>query len=180
MPQPNVAESIVRTLVLYALAEFQAGHAKTIRVSVQGHAFSVEDDGRGHAIARSVDGAPYLDFIYGHQDYPFGAGTEKPVQLQGLGMSLLNRLCTELAVTVRKPDTLLRMGFRAGRLVSHEVSEVRSEATGNTIAGRTSTDSRPLDAPAVRDWLLAVLAASPTLRLSFNGETLLPSGPGGS
>ena len=75
---------------------------------------------------RTVEGSPYLDFIYTHLDYPFGVGSTKPVQLHGLGMSLLNRLCAELKVSVRKATATLSLRFEAGRLVHNELIEVRT------------------------------------------------------
>jgi DNA gyrase/topoisomerase IV subunit B len=172
----NVMSSAVRALVLYSLAEFQLGHASTIRVTSRGHSFSVEDDGRGHAITRTVDGAPYLKFIYGHLDYPFEAGEAKTIQLQGIGMSLLNSLCTELNVTVRKQDATLRMVFQHGCLLSHEVSDAASEQTGNVVSGEVNTgiESRAVDEQALEGWLRGIVATSPTLHLYFNGQELGP------
>lgn len=60
--------------MLYALLEFQSGHATTIRVTAQGNTFSIADNGRGHPIDKSVDGTSYLKFIYAHFDYPFESG----------------------------------------------------------------------------------------------------------
>lgn len=82
-PEPaDIAACVVRALVLYSLAEFQSGHARTIRVTAKGSSFSVEDDGRGHAICRTVEGSPYLRFVYAHLEYPFEPGQGNPVQLQ--------------------------------------------------------------------------------------------------
>jgi DNA gyrase/topoisomerase IV subunit B len=171
-----ITASAVQTLVLYSLAEHQLGHASTIRVQAIGDSFTVEDDGRGHAIGRTVEGAPYLDFIYCHLDFPYGTGQSKPVQLQGLGMSLLNRLCAELVVTVRRHDATLVQRFVRGRLVGHELIEGRNEVTGNKIAGTVHAaigavafDERPL-----AKWLQRVQETSPSLRLFFNGQLLGP------
>jgi DNA gyrase/topoisomerase IV subunit B len=172
--QTDTTTSIVQTLVLYSLAEHQLGHARTIRVDARGHNFSVEDDGRGHAVNREIEGSPYLSFIYGHLDYPYKERKPKTVQLQGLGMSLLNRLCAELRVTVRKPEVTLRLRFQNGQLESHEVTESGIQSTGNTVAGTVS----PLVAPApfneeeLMHWLLGIQEASPSLLLNFNGQLL--------
>ena len=73
MPDPSdTLAAVVRTLVMYALAEAQAGHARTIQVTTDGAAFSVADDGRGHPLAREVEGTPYLQLVYTHLDHPFG------------------------------------------------------------------------------------------------------------
>ena len=97
--QHGLTADVVRALTLYCLAEFQSGHATTIRITAEGNSFSIADDGRGHAIERAIDGTPYLKFIYTHFDYPFETGQNAPVQLQGIGMSLVNALCSELIVT---------------------------------------------------------------------------------
>lgn len=179
-PNLNLAEAVVRTLVLYALAEAQLGHAKRIRVVASGHSFAVADDGRGHAIGRTVEGTPYLKFIYGHLEYPFDECEDKPVQLQGLGMSLLNRMCTRLDVAVIKPTATLRLRFESGRLVHREFHELESENTGNEVAGSVDTrlNDCPVDEPSLRAWLETIKATRPSLGLSFNGQELLaPSQP---
>ena len=178
-PQADTTTSIVQTLVLYALAEHQLGHAKTIRVSARGQAFSVEDDGRGHAVNRVVEGAPYLDFIYCHLDYPYKSRQAKPVQLQGLGMSLLNRLCADLLVTVRKPGQTLQLQFQNGGLLSHTLTPSANQQTGNTVAGSVHPGlaPTPTNEAALQQWLLGVLQASPLLQVHFNGQPLvLPQG----
>src|ERR1700756_4426501 len=103
-PHPLVAH-VVRALVLYALDEVRSGHATQIRVAADGASFSVSDDGRGHAIYRTIDGTPYLRLVYTHLDYPFEEAQAPPVQLHGIGMSLINALCSEMTVLVRKRDT---------------------------------------------------------------------------
>ena len=168
--------TLLRALVLYSLAEHQLGHATTIRVTANGSAFSVSDDGRGHAIARTVASAPYLKFIYNHFDYPFDSDEAAPVQLQGIGMSLINSLCSELTVVVRKRDATLRLAFRDGQLHEYQVRDVASDAaeTGNTIAGtvRATLGGDGVDCAALERWLRQLLPVHPTLRIVFNGEPL--------
>ena len=137
----DITTSVVQTLVLYSLAEHQLGHSKRIQVTASEHSFSIEDDGRGHAIGRSVEGSPYLDFIYCHLDYPYEERKAKPIQLQGLGMSLLNRLCAELIVSVRKTEATLTLRFQSGRLVSHELNEATNQVTGNKRGGPASPNT---------------------------------------
>lgn len=171
---PHLGEQVLRALVLYALAEAQLGHARHLRVSAEGDRFAVEDDGRGHAIARTVEGAPYLQFIYGHLDYPFGAAQSRPVQLQGLGMSLVNAVCAELTVRVRKPDARLDLAFRGGRLIDHRAAEGGDGTRGNRLAGRIDArfEPRPFDTGALARWLAALAATQAGLALSFNGQPL--------
>ena len=172
----HVCLHAVQALALYSLAEHQLGHATTIRVTANGNSFSVGDDGRGHAIVRTVASAPYLKFIYNHFDYPFGLNEASPVQLQGIGMSLINSLCSELTVEVRKPDAMLRLTFRDGQLRGHEVQDIVTPAgeTGNTISGiiRPELAGDGMDSASLAQWLRQLLPAHPLLRIVFNGETL--------
>jgi DNA gyrase/topoisomerase IV subunit B len=170
----DVTALAVRTLALYSLAEFQSGHASTLRITAEGASFSITDDGRGHAIGRMVAGAPYLQFIYTQLDYPFGATEGGPVQLHGIGMSLLNGLCSELSVTVRKTEGQLRLTYRGGHLLSEEHLDLPSAVTGNTVVGTVNPDLQGTrtDAQRIEQWLLGVLASNPDLKLHFNGKEL--------
>lgn len=180
-PPTDIASSVVQTLVLYSMAEHQLGHARSLHVTMSGHAFGIEDDGRGHAIQRTVEGAPYLDFIYCHLDFPHGEPRARPIQLQGLGMSLLNRLCANLTVTVRKAEATLTLRFEQGRLLSQELTDEANARTGNKLTGSLDPHlAAPAPDPsAFEQWLRAVLSTSPSLQLHFNGRPLAPTaGPG--
>ena len=167
----EIAACVIRGLVLYSLAEFQSGHCKTIRVEAKNDSFSVSDDGRGHAIERTVADSPYLQFIYTHLDSPFTPTKEAPVQLHGIGMSLINVLCSELTVMVRKPGLTFRMFFRNGVLCDQERVEAGSNGTGNTISGIVAPHlSQRIDEQALVRWLHGIKAATPSLKLHFNGR----------
>jgi len=170
----DLTSTAVRSLVLYSLAEFQAGHARRIEVVAQGCRFSVADDGRGHAIQRSLAGTPYLKLIYSQLDYPFDADPAPPVQLQGIGMSLLNSLCSELSVSVRKREGSLNLSFRDGALCGSEWSEAGAQRSGNCIAGCIRAPLQPvaIDIGRLWGWLLQVQRGHPGLQLSLNGQEL--------
>ncbi len=161
-------------MVLYALAEVQTGTAGTIRVTAQGGEFSVSDNGRGHSIDKVVEGTSYLTFIYSHFDYPFDAARNAPVQLQGIGMSLINSLCSELNVTVNKPDAKLELQFRFGVLHTSHRDTTPSGETGITIAGQISAHLQGTDVAIdeLDGWLQGVLAVTPSLTLYFNDRRL--------
>ncbi len=171
---PDLLADVVRALVLYSFAEHQAGHASTIRVSAEGTSFSVADDGRGHSIERLVGQTSYLAFVYTHLDYPFEAGQGDPIQLQGIGMSLINTLCSELSVRVQKPHATLVLSFREGRFVGRELLDLKSEHAGNTVAGVLDLRYQRLgvDTGHLGRWLRTLLAASRGLTLFFNGQKL--------
>lgn len=173
-PLRDLTSTAVRALMLYSLAEFQSGNATTIRVTAEGNSFSIADNGRGHPIDKSVDGTSYLKFIYTHFDYPFQSGRAAPIQLQGIGMSLVNALCSELALMVRKRDATLQLLFRDGQLRESNRMAVLSEETGITVSARINPQLQGggVAAEQLEEWLLGVLAACPSLKLFFNGRQL--------
>ena len=173
-PLPDLTSIAVRALMLYALAEFQSGNATTIRVTAEGHSFSIADNGRGHSIDKTVDGTSYLKFIYTHFDYPFESGRGAPIQLQGIGMSLVNALCSQLTLTVRKRDATLQLLFRDGQLCESSRTAVLSEETGITVSAQINPHLQGggVAAEQLEAWLQGVLAVSPTLSLYFNGRQL--------
>ncbi len=176
-PVSYLTATAVRALMLYSLLEFQSGHATTIRVTAEGNTFSIADNGRGHPIDKSVDGTSYLKFIYTHFDYPFESGRSAPIQLQGIGMSLVNAMCSELTLTVRKPDVTLQVLFRDGQLCESNRTDVGSDETGITVAAQINPrlqGNGVADTKGLEEWLLGVLAVSPTLKLFFNGRQLQP------
>ena len=160
--------------MLYALSEFQSGSARTIRVTAKGTAFSVADDGRGHSIDKTVEGTSYLKFIYQHFDYPFESGGAAPIQLQGIGMSLINAMCSELVMIVGKRDDTLQMWFCQGQPHRNERTAVLSEVTGVTISAEihSQLQSTAVDTVQLEEWLLSLLIPHPTLTLFFNGQQL--------
>ena len=165
--------------MLYFLAEFQSGNASTIRVTAEGASFSISDNGRGHPIDKTVEGTSYLRFIYTHLDYPFESGRNAPVQHQGIGMSLVNALCSELQLTVKKRDAELRLLFRDGQLVESTRTAVASDETGITVSAKIAPHLciKSVASSSIEEWLLGVLATAPSLRLFFNGRQLQPPPP---
>ena len=175
----DTTAQVFRAMTLYALAEHQSGNASALTLSASGNAFSVSDNGRGHGIDRTAEGVPYLRFIYSHFDYPFGSSTDAAVQLQGLGMSLLNSLCSKLQLTVRKPQETLSLSFCFGRLCEERRVREPNAESGNTLQGevRAELQPRPTDAAQLEAWLGLVQRANPGLRIRFNGKELV-GGPG--
>ncbi len=115
-----------------------------------------------------------MKFVYTHLDYPFEQRQSAPLQLHAIGMSLINVLCSELAVTTHKHDLTLRMSFANGRLSDYEIIAVKSEETGNAISGNVNPQLQRdgVDTRRLRYWLVDLLTATPTLRLFFNGLEL--------
>ncbi|MFZ5549574.1 MAG: hypothetical protein ACOZJX_12830 [Pseudomonadota bacterium] len=179
MQANDTCSAVVRALVLYALAEAQAGHATLLRVTAEGRSFSVADNGRGHPLAREVGGTPYLKLIYTHLDYPFGTSPGAPVQLQGLGMSLINTLCSELSSTVHRPEGTLRLVFREGTLTEQTLTPGSSGEAGNLVSGTVgpAVSGPGIDIAGLQAWLQGVQASRPSVTLFFNGQALHASAP---
>jgi DNA gyrase/topoisomerase IV subunit B len=170
--QFDLVAQVTKSLVLYSLAEFQAGHATEIKVEAMGWAFSISDNGRGHSPSRLVAGSPYLQFVYSHLQYPFEERTAGPVQLQGIGMSLLNSLCQELHVSSRRSEGGVRLTFIEGRRSNQEALPPGPEESGNKVSGilRKVLQSEPTDEQTIEQWLSAVAGTHPGLVLRFNGH----------
>ena len=170
----DVTAQAVRALTLYALAEFQSGNATTIRVRAEGASFSVSDDGRGHAIDRIIAGSPYLPYIYTHFDYPFAAFKGGPVQLHGIGMSLLNAICSELSVIVHKKTETCRLTYRSGQLHEEARTDYPNQESGNTVSGTVNSQIQraPTNNESIERWLVGVLASNLGLSLYYNDKKL--------
>lgn len=168
----DLTGQVVRSLTLYALAEFQSGHATALAVQARGRSFSVSDNGRGHGLDRKVSGVSYLQVIYNQLEYPFPDGQAGEVQLQGIGLSLINTVCAELRLTVRKPSESLRITYRAGRLCEEQRLAGPQSETGNTLKGevRAELQHQPTDEACLHQWLRRLHRAHPGLALSFNGR----------
>ncbi len=99
------------------------------------------------------------------------------MQLQGLGLSLVNALCSELRVTARNAAGSTSLAFRDGRLEMHEPIERDAGKTGNAVSGTIRAELQPRDAdvPRVEHWLRALRAAHPSLAIRLNGVDLPPA-----
>jgi topoisomerase-4 subunit B len=175
-PAPVCVETatLVRALVLYALAEAQAGFATRIEVTANGGAFTVADNGRGHSIDKRIDGTPYLSFIYEHLAFPFDRSAPGAVQLQGIGMSLINQLSDELRVRVQRADEQLELTFINGSMASSSRSAANVPGTGTAVGGKASrpTEATPDISESLRAWLSQVAAAVPGLQVTYNGQSV--------
>jgi DNA gyrase/topoisomerase IV subunit B len=164
----------VRAFTLYSLTEFQSGNATTIRVTAEGSGFSISDDGRGHPLDKSLEGTSYLKFIYTHFDYPFEAGRSAPIQLQGIGMSLVNAMCSELKLMVRKSDETLTLSFKEGQAQESSRTAAQNAETGIAISARLRPElpAAGTQTLELEEWLQGVVQVHPALKLYFNGRLL--------
>lgn len=170
----DLVSAVIKAVALYSVREAQEGFAKVIQIDVDGLTFRVADDGRGHAVDRTVDGEPYLKFVYEHLAFPFDQHPPPTVQLHVIGMSLVNAMCRELTVEARKETALVRLRFRNGLLVSSERLSEAHRQTGNTISGVLidRLAGAGADVLAVKAWLADVKASLPHLTLVLNGTEI--------
>lgn len=166
--------SLLRALFLYHLAEYQSGNATTIHFDLQGHTFKISDNGRGHAIDRTLNDVPYLQLVYSHFEYPFNLESDTPIQLHTIGISLINSLCEELSVTVRKKENTYRWFYKDGQLEKTETTESLQDTTGNTLEGRLNSDlfAEEIDVQDMEQWLAGIKSLHKPLQLIFNGNEL--------
>jgi DNA gyrase/topoisomerase IV subunit B len=166
--------AVVRALVLYHLAEYQSGNATTIKVNIQNHTFRVSDNGRGHAINRTINGLPYLRLVYSQLEYPFGLGTDTPIQLHTIGISLINSLCSELVVTVSKTEKTYIKHYKQGQLNKEEIMDNQEAVTGTAIEGKINPDLFPeeIDLQNFETWLKEIKSIHQQLRLFYNEKEL--------
>ena len=139
---------------------------------MEGSTFGISDDGRGHPLDKELEGTSYLRFIYTHFGYPFVPGRSAPIQLQGIGMSLVNALCSELTLTVRKSDETLTISFKDGEVRESVRAPGESNETGITVAARLRPEMPPggTQTPELEDWLQGIVQAHPSLKLFFNNR----------
>ncbi|MCV2350250.1 hypothetical protein [Paucibacter sp. Y2R2-4] len=168
----DLGGALVRSLVLYSVAEAQAGHVRKIAVQARGKRFAVSDDGRGHSTGKTIDGTPYLSFIYEHLAYPFGLSAPGAVQLQGLGMSLINSLCEELLVQVRRGEQQASYRYAHGRLLQKTLEPAPGQASGNNLRGRlcAALAAHPIDEVVLGQWLEGLRPSLPGVCIRFNEE----------
>jgi hypothetical protein len=166
----DLGGAVLRSLVLYSVAEAQAGHVSEIAVQVKGCSFEVSDDGRGHSIDKTIDGTPYLSFIYEHLDFPFGLSAPGAVQLQGLGMSLINSLCEELQVQVRRGEQQATYDFAYGQLLQQRREPAPGLPSGNSLRGRlcAALSAKSIDQAALGQWVEGLRPSLPGVRIRFN------------
>jgi DNA gyrase/topoisomerase IV subunit B len=170
----DLAATVVRACVLYSLMEFQSGSATTIKVAKHGSAFSVSDDGRGHPLDKMLEGTPYTAFVYTHFDYPFESARAAPIQLQGIGMSLVNAMCGELLLTVRKQSETLTILFKDGQFRESNRCASERQETGVTVQAvlRQGLTAGEANDRQLESWLQGIVQVHPALQLFFNGELL--------
>lgn len=169
----TVLESILRTLTLYAVAECQTGVASQIDITSAGRTFRVADDGRGHSPTRTVGPAiRYIEAIYGQLNYPFSSHEPVPVQLQGLGIALINAFCEELRITARTVSGGASLTYRNGRLESTDYDADADDTTGTEVAGEVRPDLHlaPLDEERFDQWLRHVAQANPAAIIRHNDK----------
>lgn len=166
--------AIIRALFLYHLAECQSGNATTIRVEARERTFRIDDNGRGHALDRTINGLPYLRLVYTHLEYPFDLGTDTPIQLHTIGMSLINLFCSELVVTVYKIGKAYVKFYKGGQLQKEEIEENPGNETGTAIEGTINPEMVPgeINLHEMEQWLKGIKSVNRQLRLFFNGKEL--------
>lgn len=104
-PMPN-ATLLVKALIAYAVHEHQEGHASRIDVWLGERGCTVQDNGRG----MGLDRGEYVEALMGS----LSAHRADPVQLHGIGLSLIAMSTPLLRIESRRNGELWTQEFRWG------------------------------------------------------------------
>lgn len=97
-------------------------------------------------------------------------------------MSMINALCSELTLTVRKREETLEMWFRNGKLLQSHREAQHSQETGMSVLARINANlhGAAVTTAHLETWLQGVLITNPALKLYFNGQLLQSPNRGGA
>lgn len=145
---------LIQEVLDNSVDEALAGHAKTIKLTLQKDGFiEVEDDGRGMPVdIHPEEGVSGVELIltrlhaggkFSDKNYNFSGG------LHGVGVSVVNALSSKLEVIVRRDGSVHQMDFRDGEKASElqVTGSVGRRNTGSTV--RFLPDTKYFDSPKV-------------------------------
>jgi DNA gyrase subunit B len=114
---------LVRALMAYSVHEHQEGFVRVIEVGLEPGGFTMEDDGRGIGLHRPGYVENLLGTLVG------GAG---PVQLHGVGLSLVAASVPKLSIESRRNGHLWTQSFAWGMPEGPVTREPLAEAASGT------------------------------------------------
>jgi len=145
---------LIQEVLDNSVDEALAGHAKTIKLTLQKDGFiEVEDDGRGMPVdIHPEEGVSGVELIltrlhaggkFSDKNYNFSGG------LHGVGVSVVNALSSKLEVIIRRDGNVHQMDFRDGEKASelNVTGSVGRRNTGSTV--RFLPDGKYFDSPKV-------------------------------
>lgn len=145
---------LIQEVLDNSVDEALAGHAKTIKLTLQKDGFiEVEDDGRGMPVdIHPEEGVSGVELIltrlhaggkFSDKNYNFSGG------LHGVGVSVVNALSSKLEVIIRRDGNVHQMDFRDGEKASelNVIGSVGRRNTGSTV--RFLPDAKYFDSPKV-------------------------------
>ncbi|MFL6694179.1 MAG: hypothetical protein ACJ8GO_14615 [Ramlibacter sp.] len=124
----NTSALLVCALTAYSVHEHQEGFVREIKISLNRDGFAVEDDGRGIGLHRER----YVDNLMGTL-----VGGPGPVQLHGVGLSVVAASLSHLTVQSRRSGQLWTQTFGWGiaeGVPTHE--PVPDTKTGSLMVAR--------------------------------------------
>src|SRR6478609_7187530 len=101
----NSSALLVCAVTAYSVHEHQEGFVQGISIVLDGNGFTLEDDGRGIGLHR----AGYVENLLGTL-----VGGPGPVQLHGVGLSVVAASLQSLAVQSRRGGQLWTQSFSRG------------------------------------------------------------------
>ncbi|MRD48269.1 hypothetical protein GHT07_13345 [Caenimonas koreensis DSM 17982] len=148
-----------RALLAYSIHEHQEGHVKRIDVWITPRSFTVQDDGRGMGLHR--DG--YVTNLMGTI-----CDTHGPVQLHGVGLSIVAASTPLLQVESRRDGKLWKQSFAWGSAIGNPTSEPCDARAGTRITVAVPPDSQDINAADVIDQISVWRALYPSLAIEVN------------
>jgi DNA gyrase/topoisomerase IV subunit B len=142
-----------RALLAYSVHEHQEGHARRVELWVGPRAFTVQDDGRGMGLHREG----YVESLMG-----LLAGSACPVQLHGVGLSLVACATPLMSIESRRDGYLWTQTFSWGIANGPPRREPADGSTGTRI-----TIEVPPGSPDIED---AQVVAQVDLWRALNSE----------
>ena len=129
---------LVRALLAYSVHEHQEGHARRIDVTLDPGSITVQDDGRGMALHREG----YVAGLMATLVRPLG-----PVQLHGIGLSLVAASTPRLDVESRRGGSVWTQSFTWGIADGEPTRRPCGPETGTrvTIVGEHASSSVDAD-----------------------------------
>lgn len=171
---------LVQEVVDNSVDEAIAGHARRIEVILhEDGSVSVTDDGRGMPVdMHPEERVPGVEVIFtrlhaggkfSNKHYKFSGG------LHGVGVSVVNALCTRLEVWVRRDGSEYHMSFAHGEVKSalQQVGTVGRRTTGTTVRfcpDGAYFDTLALSVPRLKHLLRAKAVLCPGLSVGLLDE----------
>ncbi len=171
---------LVQEVVDNSVDEALAGHADALTVILhKDHSVTVTDNGRGMPVDKHPEQKkPGVEVIlstlhaggkFSNKNYQFSGG------LHGVGVSVVNALSKQLAVTIQRDGKVYQMSFKSGEKASNlkVTGSCKKKQTGTSVRftpDKKYFDSHKISIPRLTHLLRAKAVLCPGLKVTFTDE----------